>query len=378
MDPKMTAETILTCVKNSNLNFSLRESPFSIQLDLKKTFIRNKNGEILSKNSDNLPDLEPLKNENKNYLKENYYLKALIDKLRADHEESKKALSEMNIKLEKEKEELELGKEAAEKELNRAKNTLNLLENENDLNLVENSNLVDKIRNLEDANKHSKYDSKKLSDENQKLKAEISLHKNRMTEVKNIKTSSTNTPISSLVDKTTITMLNFHHEQKETDITFPILASNLELDTSKIIMEDDEIVYNVETNNNFEALTNPIKSSTASSDDRFVGPRFPHIDQSNYKEFLKHFLEQYKEIGSDEPKYPEAVKTMMKHGHNIFHISLLDLGKFNLNLKGFIAAQQKNLSKEINYLVRKFGEGFDSGGFRNGLTVFINKKNYGQ
>ena len=56
---------------------------------------------------------------------------------------------------------------------------------------------------------------------------------------------------------------------------------------------------------------------------------------------------------------------MMKHGHNMFHISLLDLGIFNLKLRGFIAAEEKNLSRDIRELVKDFGEKIDSGGFKD-------------
>ena len=56
----------------------------------------------------------------------------------------------------------------------------------------------------------------------------------------------------------------------------------------------------------------------------------------------------------------------------------MDIGKFNHNLKGFLVAQQNNLLKEIEALVKEFIEGLDLGGFTNGLYVSINKKNYGQ
>ena len=59
----------------------------------------------------------------------------------------------------------------------------------------------------------------------------------------------------------------------------------------------------------------------------------------------------------------------------MFHLSLMDIGNFNTNLKGFLAAQQKNLLKEIKDLVREFIEGLDLGGFTNGLYASVNKKN---
>ena len=53
----------------------------------------------------------------------------------------------------------------------------------------------------------------------------------------------------------------------------------------------------------------------------------------------------------------------------------MDIGNFNKNLKGILAAQQKNLLKEIKDLVREFIEGLDFGGFTIGLYESVNKKN---
>ena len=44
MDANQTCEILLSHVKKSNLNFSLRESPFSVSLTIKKTFVKDKNG----------------------------------------------------------------------------------------------------------------------------------------------------------------------------------------------------------------------------------------------------------------------------------------------------------------------------------------------
>ena len=44
MDAYQTFELVLSCVKNSNLNFLLSESPFSASITIRKSFIKNKNG----------------------------------------------------------------------------------------------------------------------------------------------------------------------------------------------------------------------------------------------------------------------------------------------------------------------------------------------
>ena len=44
MDANQTCDTILKYIKDSNLNFSIVESPFSATITIKKTFIKNKDG----------------------------------------------------------------------------------------------------------------------------------------------------------------------------------------------------------------------------------------------------------------------------------------------------------------------------------------------
>ena len=44
MDADQTCELIISFVRKSNLNFSLIETPFSVSIEIKKAFIKNKNG----------------------------------------------------------------------------------------------------------------------------------------------------------------------------------------------------------------------------------------------------------------------------------------------------------------------------------------------
>ena len=50
MDAYEISDFILSVIKKSNLNFSLSESPFSVSIDIKKTFITNKDGSTRSSN----------------------------------------------------------------------------------------------------------------------------------------------------------------------------------------------------------------------------------------------------------------------------------------------------------------------------------------
>ena len=70
------------------------------------------------------------------------------------------------------------------------------------------------------------------------------------------------------------------------------------------------------------------------------------IDQSNYKPNLLRFLVNFKERECEAPKYPQEVKSLIKNGYNVFHLSLLDMGKFGPNLRGFMSKHQKDLSRE--------------------------------
>ena len=142
------------------------------------------------------------------------------------------------------------------------------------------------------------------------------------------------------------------------------------------MIKEKEIKYNIETNNNFEVLANQSKKDTTLKNEKVDKPK--EIDQSDFKKFLKSFLETYVENEGEEPKYPRAAKEVIKLGYNVFHLSLLDLGKFNPKLKGFLAEHHKKHTEEIKNLVLEFGEGLKEGSFASGLSVYINKKNYGQ
>ena len=44
MDANQTSDLVLSFIKRSNLNFNIVESPFSLSIPIKKTFIKNKDG----------------------------------------------------------------------------------------------------------------------------------------------------------------------------------------------------------------------------------------------------------------------------------------------------------------------------------------------
>ena len=92
MDAIRAAEVVIACVKISNLNFHIQESPFSLQINIRKTFIKNKNGD------DKLP-YDVIVEANNNEQKVN------IEKLKSQLQNTQEALHEVSVELDKSKKE---------------------------------------------------------------------------------------------------------------------------------------------------------------------------------------------------------------------------------------------------------------------------------
>ena len=73
------------------------------------------------------------------------------------------------------------------------------------------------------------------------------------------------------------------------------------------------------------------------------------------------------------------MKNMISKGWNIFHLSLLDVGKYNPNLKGFLSENSNTLErcKELREWIKAYDANFE-GTFKSDLSMYIHKKNYGQ
>ena len=76
MNASQTCDALLIVLKKSNLNYSLMESPFSVTIEVKKSFIKEKNGDFRS--SGILEHCDML-NENRTLVNENYFLKSMIE-----------------------------------------------------------------------------------------------------------------------------------------------------------------------------------------------------------------------------------------------------------------------------------------------------------
>ena len=104
MDASQTCEVLVGFVKNSNLNFKLNESPFSVSIDLKKSFIRNKDGVFRTSNLGGIS--EPLENTAKILENENETLRTALAQNEHEKEVFTLIINNLQIKLEKAKSEL--------------------------------------------------------------------------------------------------------------------------------------------------------------------------------------------------------------------------------------------------------------------------------
>ena len=101
MDANSAVDVIVSTVKNSNLNFFLQESPFSLQINIRKAFIKNKDGRILQPTFEQYVKIGNLEQENSSLKDLAKQLKAELfetrDSLhRTENEKTEEALIDMN------------------------------------------------------------------------------------------------------------------------------------------------------------------------------------------------------------------------------------------------------------------------------------------
>ena len=107
MDSIQTCDLLLNLVKNSNLNFSLTESPFSVTINIKKSFIKDKNGIVRVSNIGGFSRYNCQSiDENQILQEENKSLKTVLAQHKDENEALSDTIHELGIKLEKAKKEL--------------------------------------------------------------------------------------------------------------------------------------------------------------------------------------------------------------------------------------------------------------------------------
>ena len=163
MDPIQTCNLLLSYVKNSNLNFSLNESPFSVSISLKKSFIKDKNGTLRVSKIGGIPGISGYDSqsiEEKQILQdENKTLKAALAQHEDENHTLKNTVHVLGIKLEKAK--IELTETLSEKKqvVKESEATLSDL----DKKKVEIDNLTDLLKKSRTENENQKQEIKSSS-----------------------------------------------------------------------------------------------------------------------------------------------------------------------------------------------------------------------
>ena len=108
MDAKCAADQIISSIKDSNLNYHLQESPFSLLINLRKSFIRNKNGDPIMPSSDITVKVADSKDKMKvaELEKENTLLHGSLNHLETELNHANEALHGISLQYEKSRKEL--------------------------------------------------------------------------------------------------------------------------------------------------------------------------------------------------------------------------------------------------------------------------------
>ena len=184
METDKAVNVVLSSVKKSNLNFYIQESPFSLYINLRKTFIKNKEGNILYPpcSDTTTDDTIKQKEEVAKLEKENCNLRDTVGQLEAELNETRNALHKSNNKLEninKDVKNLQMENEILVNTNNELQVTIDTIESErNDSNnnmksknkeiaklVSKNSNLEEKIKHLKSENTEQEEKIKLKDDE---------------------------------------------------------------------------------------------------------------------------------------------------------------------------------------------------------------------
>ena len=102
MDASKVADLIINFVKKSNLNFCIQESPFSLCINIRKSFIKNKDGKNLEPSRDILFNNNEVTTTEKVKLEEEkLFLKDSNERLKQELQKYYEKVQDLNIKLDK-------------------------------------------------------------------------------------------------------------------------------------------------------------------------------------------------------------------------------------------------------------------------------------
>ena len=341
MDPFQTCERLLSHVKCSNLNFSLSESPFSVSLSIRKSFVKDKNG--VDRRSQSFSGTHQV-DEKLILEKENNCLKSLVTQQDHEKEGFEHTIHELGLKLEKAKAELT--------EIMSEKDTLEkgrkVTDTELDKKNCELAETVEFATKLKIENKVLQKEIKDMSqviDIKGKEIVKLKSKNETQSERNKIRAEKKNQLQQSILPQTKPSKVSLP------STTLNTISTDLSLSTGSIqdiIEHVEDTKYNIETNNNFECLAEPkIEASKERKPNvPAVDCKLAKIDYNNYTEALTDFFENFRETSTEAPKYVVIARKMMKNKYNMFHMDLKDIRKFNHNLGGFLVAHHRNIESD--------------------------------
>ena len=246
MDARNTSDLLLSFVKNSNLNFSIKESPFSVQISIRKTFIKLNNGSqdvdslesfLASKtidDNDSLRDaLTNLESENQALTTANHQLSNKLEKAKHELADTLKDSNEMQkdlLKIKSENKSLKCEVQAALKDIETEKSEKDNLKVKNE---VLSENLRSLLKEKKDLIKDNQKNLKQLELLN--FKKTLSSDASTSTSSANTpRTKSTNTNNSSDISTTSTNSNHFFSTQSNSN---PPIEAILRKDINRNILE---------------------------------------------------------------------------------------------------------------------------------------------
>ena len=376
MDAFQSCELLLKYVKNSNLNFSLNESPFSVSLSIRKSFVKDKFGAERSSAFTGIFHQDGrLVNENQNLQNEKKSLSALVIHHEREKEVFEQTIGDLSEKLEKARAEL--------MEIMSEKNTLvkakKNTEKELDEKTNENENLKMEIKTFSKTVKSKENELKNLNLKHENLSETFNKANNEAVALtadkteaekkirkleKQLKKAQQPVPVSPKLSNSNI---NNNITPLSSDMSTNSSLNSLEMSDTLTSTPCRETLLSFTPRNQ---STEKIKALAEHKDEKAVEGKLPKVDCINYQEAFKDFLENFKEKSEICPKYLLVARQMISNNYNMFHIQLNDIRKFNPNLAGFVRAQNQNLSLEI---IQKFIEDKKIGVLKTGLYLNLIK-----
>ena len=149
------ADAVISSVKKSNLNFFIQESPFSLVINLRKSFVKNRDGHFLYPSRSDTTDTTEQKLKIEKLEKEKLNLSVELEKVKAENFAANRKVEKLkqeNEALEKKNNELQANIDTLENVNNTAKEIIKSKDKELTSLAVMNNDLEESLKNLENEN----------------------------------------------------------------------------------------------------------------------------------------------------------------------------------------------------------------------------------